>query len=41
MEFNVMSIPTLILFRDGVEKKRLTGALPRQTLEAELAEYLS
>jgi hypothetical protein len=24
-----------------VEKKRLTGALPRQTLEAELAEYLS
>ena len=41
MEFNVMSIPTLILFKDGVEKKRLTGALPKQTLEAELAEYLS
>jgi thioredoxin 1 len=41
MEFNVMSIPTLILFIDGVEKRRLTGALPKHALEAELAEYIS
>ncbi len=32
MEFNVMSIPTLILFTDGVEKKRLAGAVPSTPL---------
>ncbi len=38
--FDVMSIPTLILFKDGVEKKRIVGAAPKHRLMAELAEYV-
>lgn len=38
---DVMSIPTLILFQDGVEKKRIVGAAPKHRLLAELAEYTS
>ena len=30
--FGVMSIPTLILFKDGVEKIRLVGVQPKDTL---------
>ena len=37
---DVMSIPTLILFKDGVEKKRIVGALPKQRLLQELSEFL-
>jgi thioredoxin 1 len=40
MNFDVMSIPTLILFKDGVEKKRIVGARPKHSLMAELGEYL-
>lgn len=39
--FDVMSIPTLILFADGVEKKRIVGARRKEVLVTELAEYLS
>jgi thioredoxin 1 len=39
--YDVMSIPTLILFKDGIEKKRIIGARPKHALLAELAEYLS
>ena len=35
-----MSIPTLILFQNGVEKKRIVGAKPKHQLEQELAEFL-
>ena len=38
--FDVMSIPTLILFKDGVEKKRIVGARPKHQIEAELSEFL-
>lgn len=38
--YDVMSIPTLILFKNGVEKKRIVGARPKHQLESELAEYL-
>lgn len=38
---DVMSIPTLILFQDGVEKKRIVGAAPKHRLMAELAEFLN
>ncbi len=38
--FDVMSIPTLILFQNGVEKKRIVGAKPKHQLEQELAEFL-
>jgi thioredoxin 1 len=34
--YEVLSIPTLILFRDGEEAKRIVGALPKRRLEAEL-----
>ena len=34
--YEVLSIPTLILFRDGAETKRVVGALPKRRLEAEL-----
>ena len=37
---DVMSIPTLILFKDGVEKKRIVGAVPKHRLLSELAEYI-
>ncbi len=39
-QHDVMSIPTLILFKDGVEKKRIVGAAPKHRLLAELGEYL-
>jgi thioredoxin 1 len=38
--FDVMSIPTLILFQDGVAKARIVGAKPKGALLQELAEYL-
>ncbi|HEY7468914.1 MAG TPA: thioredoxin [Acidimicrobiia bacterium] len=37
---DVMSIPTLILFKDGIEKKRIVGAAPKHRLLQELAEFL-
>jgi thioredoxin 1 len=39
--YDVMSIPTLILFQEGVEKKRLVGARPKHALVRDLAEYLA
>jgi len=41
MNFEVMSIPTMIIFQDGVEKKRLVGARSKAQLESELAEFVS
>ncbi|HEX2467214.1 MAG TPA: thioredoxin [Solirubrobacterales bacterium] len=38
--YEVLSIPTLILFRDGAETKRIVGALPKKRLEAELEPAL-
>ncbi len=40
MNYEVMSIPTMIVFKDGVEKKRLVGARSKAQLESELAEYV-
>ena len=37
-KFGVMSIPTLIFFKDGQEVKRLVGAVPKGNLEAVLEE---
>lgn len=36
--FDIRSIPTFILFNDGIEKKRVTGAQTREQLE-ELIRY--
>ena len=39
--YNVLSIPTLILFLHGQEAKRVTGAYPKKRLEAELEPALA
>jgi thioredoxin 1 len=39
--FEVLSIPTLILFRNGSEAKRIIGAMPKRRLEAELEPALA
>ena len=38
--YDVMSIPTLILFKDGQPAKRLVGAKPKGALLEDLAEFL-
>ncbi|HEX2274242.1 MAG TPA: thioredoxin [Acidimicrobiales bacterium] len=38
--FQIMSIPTLMVFQDGVPKKRLVGAKGKSQLLSELAEFL-
>ena len=38
--FNVMSIPTLIVFRDGAEAQRLVGAKGKAQLLEELAPFI-
>ena len=40
MTYSVMSIPTMIVFADGAEKRRLVGARSKAQLERELAEFL-
>ena len=40
MTYEVMSIPTMILFKAGQEEKRLVGARSKGQLEAELADYI-
>jgi len=40
-EYDVLSIPTLILFKDGAEAKRIIGARPKRSLEAELEPALT
>ena len=39
--YNVMSIPTLILFRNGEVAKTVIGAYPKHKLEAELEPALA
>ena len=38
--YDVMSIPTLIVFKDGQPAKRLVGAKPKGALLEELSEFL-
>jgi thioredoxin 1 len=38
--FEIMSIPTLMVFQDGVPKKRLIGAKGKHQLLQELHEFL-
>jgi thioredoxin 1 len=39
-KYEVLSIPTLILFKGGESAKRVVGALPKKKLEAELEPAL-
>jgi len=38
--YRAMSIPLLVLFKDGVEKGRVVGAVPRTHIEAAIRQYL-
>jgi thioredoxin 1 len=38
--FGVMSIPTMILFKNGEEVRRIVGAMGKSKLAAEIEEYL-
>jgi thioredoxin 1 len=38
--FGIMSIPTLMVFKDGVAKKRIVGAKGKGQLLEDLAEFL-
>lgn len=40
-KFQVMSIPTLILFKNGEVAHKVVGALPKRRLEAELEPVLA
>ncbi|HEX9853705.1 MAG TPA: thioredoxin [Acidimicrobiia bacterium] len=40
MNYDVMSIPTMIVFQKGEMKKRLVGARSKHQLEHELAEFI-
>jgi thioredoxin 1 len=39
--YEVLSIPTMILFKDGDVAQRIVGAMPKKRLEAELAPALA
>jgi thioredoxin 1 len=39
--FDVLSMPTFLLFERGEVRKRLIGALPRRRLEGELQSWLN
>ncbi len=41
MQYGVMSIPTMMIFQAGQEKKRLVGARSKAQLEAEIASFVS
>jgi thioredoxin 1 len=40
-QYGILAIPTMILFRDGAEAKRIQGAMPRKRIEAELQPALA
>src|SRR6476646_1642146 len=40
-KYEVLSIPTLLLFKDGAIDKKVVGAMPKRRLEAELEPALA
>ena len=40
-KFDVLSIPTLLVFKDGQVVKKLVGAMPKKRLVEELATWLA
>ena len=40
MSFRVMSIPTVILFKDGQPVETMVGAMPKSAYQARLAKHL-
>ena len=39
-QYEVMSIPTMILFKDGEPVKKIVGAKPKDAILSEIGEYL-
>jgi thioredoxin 1 len=40
-EYNVISIPTFMIFKNGVKKDTFMGALPKQALVEKVKTYIS
>jgi len=40
MQYQIMSIPTLLVFKNGRLVDRIVGAMPRQMLEPKITRYL-
>src|ERR1700740_2556988 len=40
-QYQVLAIPTMILFRNGQEAKRIQGAMPKKRIESELEPALA
>ena len=40
-DYQVMSIPTMIVFKDGQPVKQIVGARPKAALLSDLADYLA
>jgi thioredoxin 1 len=38
--FDILSIPTMLVFKDGAVAKKLVGAMPKKRLVEELAPYI-
>ena len=38
--YGIMSIPTLMIFKDGKAVDKIVGAAPKQTIAAKLDSYL-
>lgn len=41
MRFRVMSIPTVILFKDGQPVETIVGAQPKRSFESRISKYLA
>ncbi|NLM39639.1 MAG: thioredoxin [Firmicutes bacterium] len=41
MAYGVMSIPTMVIFKDGKEVDRLVGAMPKQAIASRIDQWLS
>jgi len=40
LEYQIMSIPTILVFKDGELVDRILGAMPRRLLEQKIAQHL-
>jgi len=40
MNYGVMSIPTMVIFKDGKEVDRLIGAMPKQEISSRLDKWI-
>ena len=39
-EYSVQSIPTMVLFEDGIAVKKIVGAMPKHKLLQEISEWI-